>query len=98
MEKEILSLSASSKLPVPLERQLKGTRLQSDEKENGNEAHELQSTNRIAAANGSHEAVAPYQALPVIGRTITEHLTPPLPVLNAEEFTQEVIQRIILMK
>ena len=44
----------------------------------------------IAGGSPKKDPVAPYQALPVTAQTITEHLTPALPVIDRGNMTDEV--------
>jgi hypothetical protein len=84
---EIMALSASSPLPVPIGREDKGLENgHSEEKENGvygQSPSSLQGTS-------PRELPFPYQALPVTTATITEHLTPALPVIEPSQMSHEV--------
>lgn len=84
---EIIALSASSPLPIPVGRENKGLQNgHSDEKENGvfgQSPSSLQGTS-------PRELPFPYQALPVTTATITEHLTPALPVIEPSTLSHEV--------
>jgi hypothetical protein len=84
---EILALSASSPLPIPVGREEKGVgNGHSDEKENGvfgQSPSSLQGTS-------PRELPFPYQALPVTSFVITEHLTPALPVIEPSSLSHAV--------
>jgi hypothetical protein len=97
MEREIIALAGSSPLPKPVERIQNGDDCESPTIRasivNMNGSLHSSPAKQIAAQ--VKETVAPYQALPVDGRIITEHLTAALPVFNPEDYTQEVSCRII---
>jgi hypothetical protein len=84
---EIIALAASSPLPIPVGRAEKGLENgDNDEKENGvfgQSPSSLQGTS-------PREIPFPYQALPVTTATITEHLTPALPVIEPSTMSHEV--------
>lgn len=73
-------------------------------KENGSSNHEVDYNGQDVCATFERplklsgasprkgDAVAPYQALPVTGDLITEHLTPELPVIEHADLTPEVRQ------
>ena len=84
---EIIALSASSPLPIPVGREDKGLENgHSDEKENGIFG---QSPSSLAGSS-PRELPFPYQALPVTAATITEHLTDALPIIEQAQMTHEV--------
>jgi hypothetical protein len=86
---EIIALSASSPLPIPVGREDRGLeRGHSDEKENGVFG---QSPTSLQGSS-PRELPFPYQALPVTTATITEHLTPALPVIEPSTLSHEVSQ------
>ena len=84
---EILTLSASSPLPVPVGREPKGLDNGVDDKEN--EIFGLSPTS-LSGTSPIREPIVPYQALPVTAAIITEHLTDALPVMEPTEMTHEV--------
>lgn len=82
---QILPLSTYQHPPVPVERQ--GKAAQAPSRQQGQSA-------RSPEPAGQHEEreepIAPYQALPVSGTTITHNITPALPVIEESELSQEV--------
>lgn len=87
---EILNLSASSPLPIPVGRAQDKAGADGDvDKENGLSGF----SPRLAGTSPSREPIAPYQALPVTSATITENYTPALPVIDQEHMTPEVSWR-----
>jgi len=89
---EIIALAASSPLPIPVGRDNKGLeRGNSDEKENGVFGMSPRSLQGSSPQGSSpRELPFPYQALPVTTATITEHLTPALPVIECSTLSHEV--------
>lgn len=98
MQQEIFAL-ASQPLPVPvvsndgkaaddilLDKENTGIQGQSPRSWNGS----------IAGSSPRKDPVAPYQALPVTPQTITEHLTPALPVIDRGSMSQEVCDCALL--
>lgn len=90
---EIFTLSASSPLPIPVGRGDKGhTNGVNHDKENGGGLYGVSPPVLGTSPLGTspREPIAPYQALPVTAVTITEHITPALPVLEPSKMTHEV--------
>jgi len=57
----------------------------------GEECADFERPSKLSGASPRKgDAVAPYQALPVTGDLITEHLTPELPVIEHADLTPEV--------
>ena len=88
MNAEILALSASAPLPIPvgLENKANANGVE-DEKENG--LYGL-SPRSLQGTSPSREPIAPYQALPVMAATITHNMTAALPVFEPSEMSHEV--------
>lgn len=85
---EIIALSSSSPLPVPVN----GNQMNGVEDGDHVNGHSPNSLGLLGASprKGDQIAVAPYQALPVTAATITEHITPALPVIEHGTMSQEV--------
>jgi len=81
MESEILALSSSGPLPIPI-----GGDGRNRDDENGVAGY----SPRLLGASPTREPIAPYQALPVTAQLITEHITPALPVIDHSKLTEGV--------
>ena len=88
MDAEILVLSASLPMPIPVGRENKANSNDvDDEKENG--VYGL-SPRALLGTSPTLEPIAPYQALPLTAATITHNMTAALPVFEPSEMTHEV--------
>lgn len=87
MDAKILALSIAEPLPIPVgsERKVNGVEDGEDR-----ESDLLGQSPRLLGSSPSKEPIAPYQALPVCAQTITEHITPALPVVDHSKLSKEV--------
>eukprot|EP00887_Chlorella_sp_A99_P006485 scaffold3.g6485.t1 len=81
---QILPLSTFQRLPVAVERQ--GKQLAEPRREAGSHLQPLETPRE------ADEPIAPYQALPVSGATITHNITTALPVIEQGELSQEELE------
>lgn len=83
MESEIIALSTSGALPIPV---------------HGPRGESPPSTPLLGGSPSGLSprvsGIAPYQALPVTAQAITEHLTAALPIIEHQNLSQEVKSRL----